>query len=296
MVIAQGEVWWADLPDPVGSEPGFRRPVVVVQCNAFNRSRIATVVCVALTSNLRWAEAPGNVSLSARLTGLERDSVANVSQIVTLDKTHLTDRVGRLPKVQGAIVVVRNRRRARSQQRPLTTRFVHASADRGGRRAYRSTGRAARTPWFFSRNPSAPWLLFAERTSPDEWKLHLLFRSELVDHDHDIDIGLLVAFTASPRTEQAEVAHAGAVTAADVPDEIPERRAFVAEQRVRQGIDGHGIEPVGWLGTPERPGVLASEQDVPVIEVRGRPITPRRSVRRTGGPGAAPGRRARRRG
>ncbi|HSN15575.1 MAG TPA: type II toxin-antitoxin system PemK/MazF family toxin, partial [Anaeromyxobacteraceae bacterium] len=75
-MIAQGEVWWADLTDPVGSEPGYRRPVLVVQGDAFNRSRIATVVCVPLTSNLRGSEAPGNVPLAARSTGLERDSVA----------------------------------------------------------------------------------------------------------------------------------------------------------------------------------------------------------------------------
>ena len=96
-MIAQGEVWWADLAKPFGSEPGFHRPVVVVQGDAFNRSRISTVVCVALTSNLRWAEAPGNVLLSARLTGLLKDSVANVSQLVTLDREALTERVGALP-------------------------------------------------------------------------------------------------------------------------------------------------------------------------------------------------------
>ncbi len=96
-MISQGEVWWADLGEPAGSEPGFRRPVVVVQGEAFNRSRIATVVCVALTSNLRWAEAPGNVALEAGLTGLPKDSVANVSQIVTLDRGALTERVGALP-------------------------------------------------------------------------------------------------------------------------------------------------------------------------------------------------------
>ncbi len=96
-MISQGEVWWADLGEPAGSEPGFRRPVVVVQGEAFNRSRIATVVCVALTSNLRWAEAPGNVVLEAGLTGLPKDSVANVSQIVTLDRGALTERVGALP-------------------------------------------------------------------------------------------------------------------------------------------------------------------------------------------------------
>ena len=98
MVVAQGEVWWADLPEPAGSGPGFRRPVVVVQGDALNRSRIATVVCVPLTSNLRWAEAPGNVLLSPRMTGLTQDSVANVSQIVTLDRSLLTERVGKLPR------------------------------------------------------------------------------------------------------------------------------------------------------------------------------------------------------
>lgn len=96
MVISQGEVWWADLPDPVGSGPGFRRPVVIVQCDAVNRSRIATVVCVPITSNLKWASAPGNVLLSAKATGLEKDSVANVSQILTLDKSLLTRREGKL--------------------------------------------------------------------------------------------------------------------------------------------------------------------------------------------------------
>ena len=97
MVISQGEIWWADLPAPAGSGPGFRRPVVVVQGDALNRSRIATVVCVPVTSNLRWAKAPGNVSLTARLTGLPKDSVANVSQVVTLDKELLIERVGKLP-------------------------------------------------------------------------------------------------------------------------------------------------------------------------------------------------------
>jgi mRNA interferase MazF len=97
-VISQGEVWWADLPAPSGSGPGFRRPVVVVQCDALNNSRIATVVCVPLTSNLKWALAPGNVRLTARLTGLPKDSVANVSQIVTLDKMLLTSRAGKLAR------------------------------------------------------------------------------------------------------------------------------------------------------------------------------------------------------
>jgi len=96
-VIAQGDLFWAELHAPRGSGPGFRRPVVVVQGDAFNRSAIATVICVAITSNLRWAEAPGNVLLPARASGLDRDSVANVSQIVTVDRSDLTTQIGRLP-------------------------------------------------------------------------------------------------------------------------------------------------------------------------------------------------------
>jgi len=99
-VVAQGEVWWADLPDPTGSGPGFRRPVVVLQGDALNRSRLAIVVCVPLTSNLRWANAPGNVVLPARSTGLGRDSVANLSQVITIDKTLLSERMGRLSRSQ----------------------------------------------------------------------------------------------------------------------------------------------------------------------------------------------------
>jgi mRNA interferase MazF len=104
MVISQGEVWWADLPAPVGSAPGFRRPVIVVQGEALNRSRIGTVICVPLTSNLRWADAPGNVLLPSRLTALPQDSVANVSQIVAIDKELLTERVGKLPLVKLELV------------------------------------------------------------------------------------------------------------------------------------------------------------------------------------------------
>lgn len=105
MVIAQGEVWWADLPDPAGSGPGLRRPVVVVQGEAFNRSRIATVVCVPLTSNLRVADAPGNVLLQARSTGLPRDSVANVSQVVAIDRALLSERVGGLSTRQVHLIL-----------------------------------------------------------------------------------------------------------------------------------------------------------------------------------------------
>jgi mRNA interferase MazF len=104
-VIAQGEIWWADLGDPIGSAPGYRRPVLIVQCDAINASRIGTVVCVPLTSNLKWGEAPGNVTLRARVTGLQKDSVANVSLIVALDKQQLTERVGKIPRRQVDLVV-----------------------------------------------------------------------------------------------------------------------------------------------------------------------------------------------
>src|SRR4051812_13594207 len=105
MVIAQGEIWWAELALPTGSEPGYRRPVVVVQGDAFNRSKIATAVCVPLTSNLRWPDAPGNVLFSARSTNLPKDSVANVSQIVSLDRTVLTERVAKLSRAKLELVL-----------------------------------------------------------------------------------------------------------------------------------------------------------------------------------------------
>lgn len=97
MVIQRGEIWWATLPAPVGSEPGYRRPVLVIQANAFNRSRIATIIAVVLTSNTQLARAPGNVVLPRKATGLSKDSVANVSQVITLDKRFLTERIGTLP-------------------------------------------------------------------------------------------------------------------------------------------------------------------------------------------------------
>ena len=105
MTIAQGDVWWADLQEASGSGPGFRRPVVVVQGDALNRSRIATVVCVALTSNLKWATAPGNVLLQSSVTGLPKESVANVSQLVTLDKANLTERTGKLSRSKLGLVL-----------------------------------------------------------------------------------------------------------------------------------------------------------------------------------------------
>jgi mRNA interferase MazF len=97
MELARGDVWWADLPDPQGSEPGYRRPLLIVQNDLFNRSRLRTVLAVVLTSNLRLVDAPGNVLVPARASGLPRDSVANVSQVITIDRNALTDRVGRLP-------------------------------------------------------------------------------------------------------------------------------------------------------------------------------------------------------
>jgi mRNA interferase MazF len=96
VVICQGEVWWAELSEPVGSGPGFRRPVVVIQGDALNRSKLGTVVCVPLTSKLKWSEAPGNVLLSTRVTGLPKEPVANVSHLISLDKSILRERVGKL--------------------------------------------------------------------------------------------------------------------------------------------------------------------------------------------------------
>lgn len=95
-MIERGSVWWADLGSPRGSRPGHRRPVVVVSANAFNRSRIATVLCAVLTSNIRLAEAPGNVLLTSGTAGLREDSVVNVSQLVTLNKDDLSETIGLL--------------------------------------------------------------------------------------------------------------------------------------------------------------------------------------------------------
>jgi mRNA interferase MazF len=97
MVMERGEVWWARLPNPTASEPGFGQPVVIVQSNAFNRSKIQTLIALVLTSNLRLAEAPGNVLIPASDSGLPKDSAANVSQVITVDRSFLTERCGRLP-------------------------------------------------------------------------------------------------------------------------------------------------------------------------------------------------------
>lgn len=93
----RGELWWANLPNPVGSEPGYRRPVLIVQDDIFTQSRINTIIVVIITSNLKLAQAPGNVFLPQSLSGLNKDSVVNVSQIFTVDKTFLVERIGLLP-------------------------------------------------------------------------------------------------------------------------------------------------------------------------------------------------------
>ena len=95
--MRRGEIWWADFGLPVGSEPGFRRPVLVVQSDPFNQSTISTVIVVPLTKNLRLAAAPGNVACGARRTGLRKRSVANVSQLTVLDRTRLVEKAGALP-------------------------------------------------------------------------------------------------------------------------------------------------------------------------------------------------------
>jgi mRNA interferase MazF len=98
--MQRGEIWWASLPSPQGSEPGYRSPVLIVQQNDFNQSRISTVIAIVLTSNLRLAEAPGNVLLKTKWTKLPKDSVANISQIITLDKSNLTECIAPLPKLK----------------------------------------------------------------------------------------------------------------------------------------------------------------------------------------------------
>jgi mRNA interferase MazF len=96
--MQRGEIWWATLPAPKRSGPGKRRPVLIVQSDAFNASRIETVIAAVITSNLELAAAPGNIMLRRRDTKLSKDSVVNVSQLITLDRSFLTDRLGELPK------------------------------------------------------------------------------------------------------------------------------------------------------------------------------------------------------
>ena len=98
--MRRGEIWWAEMGTPSGSEPGYRRPVLIIQQDDFNKSRISTVIAVALTSNVYLAEAPGNVLLKTRWTKLPKDSVANVSQIITLNKSDLTEKISSLPALK----------------------------------------------------------------------------------------------------------------------------------------------------------------------------------------------------
>ena len=94
--MKRGEIWWAELPGPLGSGPGYRRPVLVVQSNPFNASRISTVVVATITSNLALAEAPGNVRIAKSDSGLSKPSVVNVSQLITLDRAILARKVSNL--------------------------------------------------------------------------------------------------------------------------------------------------------------------------------------------------------
>ena len=97
--MIKGEIWWANLPDePFCSEPGKRRPVVIIQNDTFNRSSIRTTICAAVTSNMKLAQFPGNIELEKAISGLDKSSVINFSQIITIDKTRLTEQVVMLPK------------------------------------------------------------------------------------------------------------------------------------------------------------------------------------------------------
>jgi mRNA interferase MazF len=96
VVVERGQVWTADLGGPEGSEPGYNRPVLIVQSDAFNRSRLQTVIAVILSTNLRLLEAPGNALIPAKTSGLRKDSVANVSQVITVDRDFLIELVGRV--------------------------------------------------------------------------------------------------------------------------------------------------------------------------------------------------------
>jgi mRNA interferase MazF len=96
MVIERGEVWWADLGMPRGSSPGFRRPIVIIQSDDFNQTRLNTTLGVVITTNLRLAEMPGNIMLRKSVVNLPKDSVINVTQVVTIDKHNLLERIGRL--------------------------------------------------------------------------------------------------------------------------------------------------------------------------------------------------------
>jgi mRNA interferase MazF len=104
LVTERGEIWWADLPDPLGSEPGYRRPLLIIQSDFFNQSRIRTVIAVGLTTNLRVASSPGNVPLARGQGGLTKDCVVNVSQLLTVDRNVLSERIGALaPRIMDRV-------------------------------------------------------------------------------------------------------------------------------------------------------------------------------------------------
>ena len=92
----RGQIWWAELNEPSGSDPGFKRPVLIIQSDNFNRSRISTAIAVIISSNLKLAQAPGNVFLSRKVSGLPKDSVVNVSQLVTIDRSFFVEQVSQL--------------------------------------------------------------------------------------------------------------------------------------------------------------------------------------------------------
>jgi mRNA interferase MazF len=98
MVISQGDVFWLNLDEPTGSKPGYRRPFVVIQNDAFNKSKIATVVVCAITSNMKLASAPGNVQLGKGEGNLSKPSVVNISQVLTIDKDDVQEKIGQLSK------------------------------------------------------------------------------------------------------------------------------------------------------------------------------------------------------
>ncbi|VAW82140.1 hypothetical protein MNBD_GAMMA13-1566 [hydrothermal vent metagenome] len=104
MVVKKGEVWWASLEEPQGSEPGFRCPVVIISSNDFNKSKIQTVIVAAITSNTRLADAPGNIKLTKKGSGLNRESVVNISQLLTLDKSFLSEKAGKLNTKQNQLL------------------------------------------------------------------------------------------------------------------------------------------------------------------------------------------------
>jgi len=96
MVIKRGQIWWAELPEPIGSGPGYRRPLLIIQSNNFNKSKINTIIAAVITSNIRLSAAPGNILLSTQKSKLPKESVINVSQLITIDKSFLTEKVNTL--------------------------------------------------------------------------------------------------------------------------------------------------------------------------------------------------------